>query len=86
MYYAFCFGLLYVGPFATAASVQFFTERHGIDHWDLVELPGTLPLGAVIALPAYDGLDHPLFEDGYAAGKRLSLQGPGPNVGLGLSA
>jgi hypothetical protein len=38
MYYAFCFDLWYVGPFATAASVQFFTERHGIDHWDLVEL------------------------------------------------
>ena len=38
MYYAFCFGLLYVGPFATAASVQFFAERHGIDHWDLVEV------------------------------------------------
>jgi hypothetical protein len=86
MYYAFCFGLLYVGPFVTAASVQFFAERLGIDDWDLVELPTTLPLGAVIALPAYDGLDHPLFEDGYAAGKGLPRQGPGPYVGLGLSA
>ena len=40
MYYAFCFGLLYVGPFATSASVQFFAERHGIDDWDLVEVIG----------------------------------------------
>jgi hypothetical protein len=38
MYYALCFGLWHVGPFATAASVQYFTERHGIDHWDLVEV------------------------------------------------
>jgi hypothetical protein len=30
--------LWHVGPFATAASVQFFAERHGIDHWDLVEV------------------------------------------------
>jgi hypothetical protein len=39
MFYAFCFGLWHVGPFATAAAVQFFAEQHGIDDWYLIEVP-----------------------------------------------